>query len=325
MAPRLSLLQYIPRQAVDYSAWEIAMRLTASSRHLFLSLLTITLPWAALDQAAARSIADILKTREVRVCIALTTAASGKAEPPGCRADCVMSGDAPDLAAAFAASFGPQIKTKWLNIGWEEQFQNKDGKVLREEAYTPELLASEACDFYAAGFLKNEWRAKKMDFVTLNLSRFVVLVNDASKPAIKSAADLRGRRAATYKETAYEAWLTAQNQTVYKDAPVEIEYVADDDAIIKAVDARAVDFGLMVTDAALPLLRQYSRVTGVFGVGPVAEMGWAFRKEDQDLQAAAQRFIRMQRKDPGSLMNKQFQSAYGKTVSEYDSFVQGLK
>jgi hypothetical protein len=54
-------------------------------------------------------------------------------------------------------------------------------------------------------------------------------------------------------------------------------------------------------------------------------MAWAFRKEDQDLQAVARRFIRMQRKDAGSLMNKQFQSAYGKTVTEYDDFVRGLK
>jgi len=236
-----------------------------------------------------------------------------------------MSGDTPDLAAAFAASFGPLIKPKWLNVGWEEQFQNKEGKVIREAAYTPELLASEVCDFYATGFPKNEWRSKKMDFVTLNLSRFMVIVNKVNKSTINGPADLAGKRAATYKETTYEAWINAQNQTTYKAAPIELEFVADDDGIMKAVDAGAVDFGLVVTDVALSLLREHSNVVGVFGVGPIAEMAWAFRKGDQDLQAAAQRFLRMQRADAGSLMNKQFQSAYGKSVTEYDEYVRGLK
>src|SRR5215475_10534274 len=143
------------------------MQFVASSWQRFLCIAGVAIIGLTSINAAARSIADILKTKELRVCIAFA-AASGKAEPPGCRADCVMSGDTPDLAAAFAASFGPLIKPKWLNVGWEEQFQNKEGKVIREAAYTPELLASEVCDFYATGFPKNEWRSKKMDFVTLN-------------------------------------------------------------------------------------------------------------------------------------------------------------
>lgn len=301
------------------------MRPALSCSNLVLSATGLVIVcWTSLI-ADARSIADIQRTRELRVCIALTTAASGKAAPPGCRTDCIMSGDVPDLAAAFAASFGPHIKAKWLNIGWEEQFQNQDHEVVRDAAYTPELLASEACDFYATGFLKNEWRAKKMDFVTLNLSRFMVIVNKADSSRIKNAADLGGKRTATYKETAYEAWISAQNQAVYKDAPIELEFVADEDAMIKAVDGRVVDFALMVTDTALPLLREYPNVIGAFGVGSVAEMAWAFRKDDLDLQAAAGRFVRMQRQDANSLMNKQFRAAYGKTVTEYDQFVRGLK
>jgi len=58
---------------------------------------------------------------------------------------------------------------------------------------------------------------------------------------------------------------------------------------------KVVDFGLMVSDVAVPLLREHPNVVGVFGVGPIAEMSWAFRKENQDIQAAAQRFIRLQR------------------------------
>jgi peptidoglycan lytic transglycosylase F len=296
-----------------------------SSRQRFLLIAgMVIIGWASMD-AAARSIADVLKSRELRVCIAFTTAASGKAEPPGCRTDCVMSGDTPDLAAAFAASLGPQVKPKWMNIGWEEQFQNNEGKVVREAAYTPELLANDTCDFYATGFLKNEWRSKKMDFVTLNLSRFIVLVNKSNKSNITSAGDLAGKRTATYKETAYEAWITTQNQTTYKDAPITWEFVADDDAIMKAVDTGSVDFGLMVSDVALPLLNEHPNVVGVFGVGSISEMAWAFRKEDQDLQAVAQRFIRLQRKDLNSLMNKQFQGAYRKNVLEYDEYVRSLK
>jgi len=301
------------------------MKPSASYRRRYLLIAgVVIISWLSMD-ATARSIAEILKTRELRVCIAFTTAASGKAEPPGCRTDCVMSGDTPDLAAAFAASFGPQVKLKWMNIGWEEQFQNNEGKVVREAAYTPLLLANETCDFYATGFLKNEWRSKKMDFITLNLSRFIVLVHNVNKSNITSSGNLAGKRAATYKETAYEAWITTQNETAYKDAPITIEFVADDDGIMNAVDAKAVDFGLMVSDVAVPLLREHPNVVGVFGVGPIAEMSWAFRKEDQDLQAAAQRFIRLQRHGPDSLMNKQFRATYRKSVTEYDEYVRSLK
>jgi hypothetical protein len=54
-------------------------------------------------------------------------------------------------------------------------------------------------------------------------------------------------------------------------------------------------------------------------------MGWAFRKEDRNLQRAAQKFFEAQRSTPDSLMNTQYQDAYHMTVDEYEDYVGNLK
>jgi hypothetical protein len=275
--------------------------------------------------AQARSIAEILKSQELRACIALVSASMGSAQPEGCRDNCTITGDNADLTAAFVRTFGPQVKLKWLNVGWAEQFQNQAGEVVKEAAYTPRLLASGECDLYVTTFIKNEWRATKMDFAPVNLSRMLVLTAKAKAGAIAQVSDLAGKRAATYRETVYEGWLQAQNAGGFSSNPVEIQYVKDEDAAVQALLDQQVDFALMVTDTALPYLKQNSALSATFGVGAVSEQSWAFRKDDQDLVAAANRFLRAQRQDAASLLNQQFRAMYGRSVLELDAYVRQLK
>lgn len=54
-------------------------------------------------------------------------------------------------------------------------------------------------------------------------------------------------------------------------------------------------------------------------------MGWAFRKDDRDLQAAAEKFLKAQRGDKNSLMNRQFQGAFHMSVDEYTRYVNEMK
>ena len=52
-------------------------------------------------------------------------------------------------------------------------------------------------------------------------------------------------------------------------------------------------------------------------MGSTIEQGWAFRAEDKDLQAAAQRFFEAQKTGKDSLLNKQWKAAVGMTLPEY--------
>jgi hypothetical protein len=55
------------------------------------------------------------------------------------------------------------------------------------------------------------------------------------------------------------------------------------------------------------------------------EMSWAFRLEDHELQAAADKFLQMQRADPGSLLNTQFSRLYGMDVSDFSEMVGAIQ
>ena len=276
--------------------------------------------------AEARSLAEIQKTNELRACIAFVSPPMGKAQPAGCRDKCdSVTGDVPDLVTAFAQSLGNSIRPKWISIGWEEQFTDQDGKLRKDDAYTPQLLASETCDFYATGFVKTTWRSKKLDFVIHNPTRVTVVVSKTRREAFRSPADLGGKKMATYRQTVYETWALDQNQSAYKEHPIQIQYVLDEGESLKAVEDGTADFTLLLVDSALPMLQQSPNTAVAFGVGSVMDSGWSFRKEDKDLQDAAQKFIEAQRAAKESLMNRQFQGTVGMSVNEYTRYVNELK
>ena len=292
-------------------------------RRLFLAVgIALTLTTIG---AEARSLGEIQKTNELRACIAFVSPPMGRAEPAGCRDKCdSVTGDVPDLVTAFAQSLGDGIRPKWISIGWEEQFTDQDGKLRKDDAYTPQLLASETCDFYAGGFVKTAWRSKKLDFVIHNPTRVTVVVSKARRDAFRSPADLGGKKMATYRQTVYETWALDQNQSAYKERPIQLQYVSDEGESLKSVEEGNADFTLLLVDSALPMLQQSPNTVVAFGVGSVMDWGWSFRKEDKDLQDAAQRFIAAQRAAKESLMNRQFQGTVGMSVDEYTRYVNEL-
>ncbi len=88
----------------------------------------------------ARSLAEIQKTKELRVCIAFVSPAmgKGKAEPAGCRDNCrSVTGDTPEFVAAFARSLGNDVKPKWVSVNCDEQYcgQGRQG-AQRRHLYT---------------------------------------------------------------------------------------------------------------------------------------------------------------------------------------------
>src|SRR5262245_51947635 len=152
------------------------------------------------------------------------------------------------MAMAFSQSLG--VKPKILRWQRDEQFFNKQGKTVREESYTPELMASGKCDAYLTGMTRLPWRETKLTFVTLYPSRMVVVVNKSARAGFKTPADLCGKTAATIKDTSWHTWLQAQNDTTCAANPIRIKLLGFVESS-QAADAGAVDFTIVNFDNTL--------------------------------------------------------------------------
>jgi ABC-type amino acid transport substrate-binding protein len=269
--------------------------------------------------ADARSLTEIKKSKELRICIVAAHPSHATAEPAHCREKCKFTGPVYEEAKAFAASLGNGVRSRFLRVGWDEQFFGKQGKTDREAADTPELLASGKCDLYASNMTKNEWRLKKLDIVTLYSSRMMVISAKAMAGKIKAAPALAGKTAAIEKDTSYHTWLEEQNQAAYSANPVVIKLLPTQNSFA-AVDAGEVDFTLADSDAAIWAVRyQLKNAKTAFPVGPVDEIGWAFNKADKDLQATVQKFFDNQRKADNSLFNQIWERYFGIGLNKFNS------
>ena len=239
----------------------------------------------------ARSLAEIKKTKELRICISPLHPAYATTEPISCKDKCKFAGSVFETSSAFAHSLGGGIQAKFLRIDWDEQFFNNKGKTDRDAVYTPTLLASGKCDFYPTNLVRNEWRTKKLDFVILFPSRMMVIVSKSMKGQIKEVTDLAGKSAAIERDTSYHTWLQAQNRITWANNPVKLALLSTQESFA-AVEAETADFTLADSDLAIWSARhQLKSAKTAFPIGPTDEIGWAFRKEDKDLQAAVQVFF----------------------------------
>jgi len=291
------------------------MGISMKSSIVFLMLLALA--FCPFSGAWARSLAEIRQTGEIRIGISPIHPSICRAEPQGCRTDCRITGPAYDIALAFAETLGPNVRPRFLRIDWDEQFFNPAGKTIRDDAYTPELLASGQVDLYPNNLSINEWRRKKMDIVTLFPSRRMVVVNRSRKEAIRGASDLAGKVAAVEKDTSYHTWLQEQNQGAFALKPVMIRLMNTDECL-KTVDKGDADFTMVDSDAAIWAVRQeYRNLDMAFPVGTTDENGWGLRKQDKDLQDEVRRFFREQRADEQSALNRIWQKYYGMSLTQF--------
>lgn len=267
------------------------------------------------DPAQARSLEEIRKTKEVRVCLVPITGRF-TVEPPNCRENCKFGGDLFELAPALAASVGRGVQPKVQRVDWDEQFFNREGKTVREDSYTPELLASGKCDVYASGMTRLPWREKKLAFVTLYPTRMMVVTGNSKTGELKSLEDLCGKTAATIKDTSYQTWLQGQNESACAANPIRIRLMTFEETS-RAVDAGKVDFNVENIEETMWLTSPFKNSVAAFAVGPVHEQAWAFRKEDKDLQAATKSFFEAQKPQRDSLMNRQWKNFLGMSLPEY--------
>jgi membrane-bound lytic murein transglycosylase MltF len=259
----------------------------------------------APGQAWPRSLKEIRKTNELRICVAGSSYELYTA-----------------MALAFAEHLGVSPRVKRLD-SWDQQFQNDKGVTDKEAAYTPALMDSGDCDCYPNDVVKNDWRLKKLDFVILFRTRMVVVVNKDNQPAYKGVADLAGKKAAIQKETSYSSWLETQNAGPLVSSPIQIQFMTTDESM-QAVDTKFVDFTVIGADGALNWTRnKVKNVVVAFPVGDTTEVGWAFRKKDKDLQEAVHRFFDSQAA-VGSRFDEIWKEKVGIPLSEFNVFITDL-
>jgi membrane-bound lytic murein transglycosylase F len=272
---------------------------------------------ATVMPAQARSLADIMQSKELRICISPVHPAFASVEPAACRDNCKFTGAVYEQAMLFAKTLGTGVQPKLLRVDWDEQFFNKDGKTVKEASYTPELMASGRCDVYPTNLTKNEWRLKKLDFAVYFPNRMMVIASKAMKGKVKTAADLAGKTAAVEVNTSYHTWLLEQNQTTYSANPVKLALMNTQESFL-AVESGKVDFTIGDADIALWSVRhQLKNASTAFPVGPSDEIGWAFRKDDKDLQLSVQKFFTSQLKNDESPANQIWKKNYGISLNTF--------
>jgi membrane-bound lytic murein transglycosylase F len=144
----------------------------------------------------------------------------------------------------------------------------------------------------------------------------MVVTNRSTKAGFKSSKDLCGKTAGTIKDTSYQMWLQGQNDGSCAGNPIQIRLMTFEETS-KAVDTGKVDFIVQNIDETMWLGSPFKNSVAAFAVGPIYEQGWAFRKDDKDLQAAAQTFFEAQKATSDSLLNKQWKNFVGMTLPEY--------
>ena len=255
--------------------------------------------------AYGRSLAEIRQTKEIRICLA------------GSSQDFYQKN-----ALAFVEYLGNDIQPNFIRFAkWNDQFVNRDGVVVKADTYTPEPLASGKCDFYPNDLVELEWRAKKLAYVLLFISRNTIIINKNRGGEFRDINDLAGKTAAVMEGTSYQTWLEEQNKSLFKKNPIIFKLMPQEQAI-KAVEAGKADFAVAGADGALWATHNFAKKAKVaFPVGEITEYGWCFRKEDRDLQKAAYDFFETQRNSPNSQLNKNWRESIGMSLGDFILFV----
>jgi len=292
-------------------------------RILFVSALFFSFFYSSIH---ARPLDEVIASKELRVCLVSSNPSMSTATPKGCIDDCQFEGPAYDKSLAFAKSLKKDIQVKFKKIDWDQQFHNSEGKTVRDDTYTPQLLESGQCDFYPNNLTENTWRLKKMDFVMLFPSRMMVMAHKSDKKKYKSAKDLQGKSAAVSKNSSYHTWLDKENHGAYSKNPVKLQLTASSTVAVKELANANIDFTLSDANSAIWETRHdYPELVVTFPVGGIDKISWGFRKSDKKLQKAVNRFFKKQRKNPKSELNQIWKKYYGMTLTKFIAFVSVIR
>ena len=268
---------------------------------LLLALL-LTLPLGA----SARTLAEIKASGHLRLCLA------------GASADFYETN-----GLAFARFLGVEAQIIRLP-SWEAQFENAQGQVDKDAEYVPHRLADGSCDVYPNDLHIVAWRQSKMDMVPYYSTRKIVVTHRSQNAQLHEINDLKGRRVAVQKGTAYDTWLLEQNARLFRDRPVKITYLPTDDAM-RAVAEGSADFTVIGSEGAFRWTRDNAdRLDILFPVEDAVSVGWGIHPQAIELRARVVAFFDANRR-VGSDLDRAWHDNYGVSLMEYQLFFDSFK
>ena len=248
-----------------------------------------------------RTLAEIQSSRELRICVAGTSADYYRAN-----------------GEAFARYLGVQPKTVTLDK-WDQQFHNAQGATVQDERYEAAPLASGQCDLYPNDLHITDWRQKKMMLVPYFVTRNVVVARPEMRGSLRTPADLWGRIASVQTGTAYEGWLRGLNATAAASQAVVIQNAPTAQSM-EAVAQRRADFTVIAAESAFQWVRNdQDNLDMLFPVGQAAQAGWGISPRAPDLQQALLRYFDENRR-VGSALDLSWRRKYGVSLMEYQLF-----
>ena len=226
-----------------------------------------------LAPVQARTLHEIEQTGSLRLCLAGSSAEFYRAN-----------------GEALARYLGVTAEIQYLK-DWNAQFEDRDGKVVKEASYTARRLADGSCDVFPNDLHLLAWRQAKMALVPYYSTRNVVVANRGLHPALRAVGDLRGRSAAVQQGTAYDSWLLEQNAGRLAANPVTIAYYPTDDAMRAVADGRA-EFTVVGSESSVKWLRSDQvKLDMLFPVGQPIDVGWGIHPAADDLKARIEQFF----------------------------------
>ncbi|CAN7500245.1 transporter substrate-binding domain-containing protein [Acidovorax sp. LjRoot118] len=261
-------------------------------------LLVLTL---AAGSAFGRTLEEIERSRELRICVAGSSADYYRAN-----------------GEDFARYLGVEARTVTL-AQWDQQFHNAQGVTVQGERYEAAPLATGKCDLYPNDLHITDWRKTKMTLVPYFATRNVVVARPEMRSVLRSEADLGGRKASVQAGTAYEAWLQGFNAGLGESAPVAIE-TAPTAKSMQAVAQRRADFTVIAAESAFHWVRNdLDNLDMLFPVGDATAAGWGIAFAAPDLERALQRYFDDSRR-VGSPLDQSWRRKYGVSLMEYQLF-----
>lgn len=297
------------------------------------ALLLVSALAGSATPASGRPLAAIKETGELRIC-SVALADFVVVEPPECTHNCTVRGPNFDLCRGLAEFLSKELDARIRPVNnilahYEQYFVNEHGKTEPEGRYTPKHLESGLCDVYAESFAKVDWRLLKIDIVTHQPGRMMVLVNKTSASRIRQEGDLAGLATIVEKDTVYDTWLRQFNEALPASRQVKIRYAGRNDEKVLALEQGRIDFVVIDVGSALvftnPARSRFVNLKPAFPVGQTTWGGFGFRKDDKDLQRYAERYIAEKTKDKKNGLNAIFKEHFGVTYDEYLNLITGVR
>lgn len=251
--------------------------------------------------ALARTWAEIRDSGELRICTAGSSAAFYQTN-----------------AEAFAHYLGVQAKVTSL-ADWDQQFHDISGVTVKEARYEARLLANGQCDLYPNDLHITDWRQSKMLLVPYYKTRKMIVAHRQLRSMLKEESDLAGRKASVQKGTAYESWIRSQNETRFKQRPIEVALAPTAESMQRVAEGVA-DFTVIGAEGAFKWVRgDLANLDMLFPVDDIVSVGWGISFSATDLQPRLEAFFADGMR-VGSELDRTWHKQYGISLMEYHLF-----